>query len=62
MPGGRVVQLTMSLGTAVLGVLLLLWTGSSEAGLFGWLFVGLGALGVVMWFVLPTGAGSDRRR
>ena len=56
MPGGRIVQLAMSLGTALLGVLLLLLAGSSELGLFGWLFVVLGALGVVLWFVLPTGA------
>jgi|SoimicMinimDraft_8_1059736.scaffolds.fasta_scaffold171160_1 hypothetical protein len=56
MPGGRIVQLAMSLGTALLGVLLLLLAGSSELGLFGSLFVVLGALGVVLWFVLPTGA------
>jgi hypothetical protein len=56
MPGGRIVQLAMSLGTALLGVLLLLLAGSSELGLFGSLFVVLGALGVVLWFVLPSGA------
>lgn len=56
MPGGRIVQLAMSLGTALLGVVLLLLAGSSELGLFGSLFVVLGALGVVLWFVLPTGA------
>ena len=56
MPGGRIVQLAMSLGTALLGVLLLLLAGSSELGLFGSLFVVLGELGVVLWFVLPTGA------
>jgi hypothetical protein len=55
-PGGRIVQLAMSLGTALLGVVLLLLAGSSELGLFGSLFVVLGALGVVLWFVLPTGA------
>jgi hypothetical protein len=56
MPGGRMVQLAMSLGTALLGVLLLVLAGSSGLGLFGCLFVVLGALGVVLWFVLPTGA------
>ncbi len=56
MPGGRIVQLAMSLGTALLGALILLLAGSSELGLFGALFVVLGALGVVLWFVLPTGA------
>jgi hypothetical protein len=56
MPGGRIVQLAMSLGTALLGVLLLLMAGSSELGLFGALFIILGALGVVLWLVLPTGA------
>ena len=50
------VQLAMSLGTALLGVLLLVLAGSSGLGLFGCLFVVLGALGVVLWFVLPTGA------
>jgi hypothetical protein len=56
MPGGRVLQFAMSLGTAVLGVLLLLWAGSSELGLFGWVFLALGALGVLLWFVMPTNA------
>jgi hypothetical protein len=56
MPGGRIVQLAMSLGTTLLGVLLLLMAGSSELGLFGALFIILGALGVVLWLVLPTGA------
>jgi hypothetical protein len=56
MPGGRIVQLAMSLGTALLGVLLLLMAGSSGLGLFGAFFIVLGALGVVLWFVLPTDA------
>ncbi len=56
MPGGRLMQLAMSLGTAVLGLVLLLWAGASEIGLFGWVFVALGALGVVFWLVLPVNA------
>jgi hypothetical protein len=47
-------QLAMSLGTAVLGVLLLLMAGSSEIGLFGWVFLALGGLGVFLWFVWPV--------
>jgi hypothetical protein len=54
MPGGRLLQCAMSLGTAVLGVLLVLLAGSSELGLFGWVFLVLGALGVVMFLVLPV--------
>lgn len=56
MPGGRLVQLGMCLLTAVLGIVLLWWGGSSELGPFGWLFLVLGALGTLMWLVLPSGA------
>lgn len=56
MPGGRLIQCAMSLGTAVLGILLVLLAGSSELGLFGWVFLALGALGVVMWLVVPANA------
>ena len=54
MPGGRGMQLGMCLGTAVLGLLILLLGGSSELGSFGWLFLALGVLGTVMWVVLPS--------
>jgi len=54
MPGGRLIQCAMSLGTAVLGILIVLLAGSSELGLFGWVFVALGALGTVMFLVLPV--------
>jgi hypothetical protein len=47
-------QLGMCLGTAVLGLLILVLGGSSELGPFGWLFVALGALGTIMWVVLPS--------
>lgn len=56
MPGGRLIQCAMSLGTAVLGILLVLLAGPSELGLFGWVFLALGALGVVMWLVVPADA------
>jgi hypothetical protein len=49
-------QLAMCLGTAVLGALLLLWAGSSELGPFGWVFLGLGAIGALVWFVVPHDA------
>ena len=49
-------QLGMCLGTALLGLLLLVWGGSSEIGLFGWLFVALGALGTLFWFLVPYDA------
>jgi hypothetical protein len=55
-PGGRGMQLAMCLGTAVLGALLLLWGGSSELGPFGWVFLGLGAIGALVWFVVPHDA------
>lgn len=54
MPGGRLVQVAMCLATALLGVVLLLWAGSSELGLFGWAFVALGGLGVLFWFLMPS--------
>jgi hypothetical protein len=47
-------QLGMCLGTAVLGLLILVLGGSSELGSFGWLFLALGVLGTVMWVVLPS--------
>jgi hypothetical protein len=56
MPGGRMLQCAMSLGTAVLGVLLLLLAGSSEWAAFGWVFLALGTLGVVLWWVMPVNA------
>ena len=54
MPGGRGMQLAMCIGTAVLGLLILVLGGSSELGPFGWLFVALGVLGAIMWVVLPS--------
>ena len=50
------VQLAMCVGTAVLGLLLLLMGGSAELGPIGWPFLALGLLGVLLWFVLPHGA------
>jgi hypothetical protein len=47
-------QLAMCVGTALLGLLVLVLGGSSELGLFGWLFLALGLLGAIMWVVLPT--------
>jgi hypothetical protein len=49
-------QLAMCLGTAVLGLLILVLGGSPELGLFGWLFLALGGLGTVCWFLLPYDA------
>jgi len=46
-------QLGMCLGTAVLGLLILVLGGSSELGSFGWLFLTLGALGTLWWFLVP---------
>ncbi len=48
------VQLTMCVGTAVLGALLLLGAGASELGLFGWVFLALGGLGVFLALVMPN--------
>ena len=50
-------QLAMCVGTAVLGLLILVLGGSSELGPFGWLFLALGVLGTIMWLVLPSRAG-----
>jgi hypothetical protein len=50
-------QLGMCVGTAVLGLLVLVLGGSSELGPFGWLFLALGVLGAVMWVVFPSRAG-----
>jgi len=47
-------QLGMCLGTAVLGLLILVLGGSSELGPCGWLFVAPGVLGTIMWVVLPS--------
>ena len=47
-------QLAMCVGTAVLGLLILVLGGSSELGPFGWLFLALGVLGAIMWVVLPS--------
>jgi len=52
-PGGRGMQLGMCLGTAVLGLLILVLGGSSDMALFGWLFLTLGALGTLWWFLVP---------
>ena len=49
-------QLAMCLGTAVLGLLILVWGGSSDLGLFGWLFLALGGLGTLFWFLVPYNA------
>jgi len=49
-------QLAMCLGTAVLGLLLLVLGGSSETGLFGWPFLALGVLGALFWFLVPHDA------
>lgn len=57
MPGGRGMQLGMCVGTAVLGLLILVLGGSSELGAFGWLFLALGVLGAAMWVVFPSRAG-----
>ena len=46
-------QLGMCLGTALLGLVILIMGGSSELGLFGWLFLVLGALGTLCWFLVP---------
>jgi hypothetical protein len=49
-----VLQLVMCLATALLGVLILLVGGSSEMGLFGWVFLVLGGLGALLTLVLPV--------
>ena len=46
-------QLGMCLGTALLGLVILVLGGSSELGLFGWLFLVLGGLGALCWFLVP---------
>ena len=53
MPGGRGMQLGMCLGTALLGLVILVLGGSSELALFGWLFLVLGGLGTLCWFLVP---------
>lgn len=58
----------MSAGTLVLGLVMVLLTTSTELALFGWVLAGLGALGVVLRYVLPRptpprgGIGPDRGR
>ena len=49
-------QVFMSAGTLVLGLLLVWLTSdnSPELALFGWVLAGLGVVGVVLRFVLPT--------
>ena len=49
-------QLGMCLGTALLGLVILVLGGSSELGLFGWLFLVLGGLGTLCWFLVPYDA------
>jgi hypothetical protein len=53
------VHLIMSVGTVVLGLVLVLQT-SPEMQVLGWIFVGLGLLGPALRFVLP--ASATRRR
>jgi hypothetical protein len=58
------VQLFMSAGTLVLGLLMVyLATGSSpELVLFGWVLAGLGLVGVVLRYVLPAPTSRGSRR
>ena len=48
-------QVMMSAGTAVLGLLLVFLASATvpELALFGWVLAGLGVLGVVLRFVMP---------
>jgi hypothetical protein len=46
-------QLGMCLGTALLGLVILVLGGSPELALFGWLFLVLGGLGTLCWFLVP---------
>jgi hypothetical protein len=51
------VQLFMSIGTLVLGLLMVILTSSPELALFGWVLAGLGALGVALRYLLPRPSG-----
>ena len=57
-------QLFMSAGTLVLGLLLVYLAGGSspELVLFGWVLAGLGLVGVVLRYVLPTSTSRRSRR
>ncbi len=54
----------MSAGTLVLGLLLVYLAGGSspELVLFGWVLAGLGLVGVVLRYVLPTSTSRGSRR
>jgi hypothetical protein len=56
-------QVMMSAGTAVLGLALVFLASatSPELALFGWVLAGLGILGVVLRFVMPS-VSRDRLR
>ncbi len=62
--GRLTVQLAMSVGTLILGLLLALYFNLGAAGaefaVFGWVMAALGALGIVLWFTMPA-YRNDRR-
>jgi hypothetical protein len=56
-------QLVMSIGTLLVGLAIaLLLDPADSAGMqsFGWLIAGLGAVGIVLRFVLPTHHEEER--
>ena len=59
-------QLVMSTGTLLLGLMLALVLPTGAAGtefaVFGWFLVVLGAIGIVLRFVLPSGTSRPPRR